>query len=715
MSRFKRRKPSGRARPIKLPIKLDGLATGEDAYVTVAAVDVGILNLTHFKTPDPKDYFNGQRKLPLEIRDLYGLLIDGMEGVAGAIRSGGDGSGALEGNLPTQEPFALFSGVVKVGPDGVANVEFDIPGFNGSARLMAIAWTHKRVGSAEATVIIRDPVVVTATLPRFLSLGDRTTLHVDIDNVAGEAGDYRLDLDIHGPVAADADALSRSVKLAPHKRASLDLPFRAVGVGTAALDITTSGPNFTGSQHFALGVEAGSPNVISRDVQPLAPNEKHDVEDKLVAPFIAGTGSISVSVSPFGALDAPALLQSLSRYPYGCSEQTVSRAMPLLYVNGLASVEHLALDPDLDKRIRAAIDIEMSRQNSAGAFGLWAVDNGDDDDLWLDAFVTDFLTRARERSFEVPQQGLSSALDHLRNVALNANDSANVPPASSAYALYVLARNGRPIIGDVRYLADAKLDTFKTPMAKAQIAAALALLGDRARAGKVFLAALDALDKEKDDGFSRPDYGSTLRDAAAVLALLAEANLSSGELAGDPIGRAGDVLDVARNLRTSLSTQENNWLILAAEALSAHKSLARLSVDGEVVDGAYYRQWKTNALGRTLATIANVGETPARLTTSVSGALAEAAPAANKGYEIERSVFKLDGTKADLAHLTQNERVVVALKITETEARYARLLVVDRLPAGLEIDNPTLFDSGNVELLSWLKRDLDPGSYRIPR
>ena len=91
---------------LALPIKIGGLAAGEEAEVTVAAVDVGILNLTQFKTPDPATYFNGQRKLPIEIRDLYGLLINGMEGVAGAIRSGGDNGANLEGNLPTEAPLA---------------------------------------------------------------------------------------------------------------------------------------------------------------------------------------------------------------------------------------------------------------------------------------------------------------------------------------------------------------------------------------------------------------------------------------------------------------------------------------------------------------------------------------------------------------------------------------------------------------------------------
>ena len=84
---------------------------------------------------------------------------------------------------------------------------------------------------------------------------------------------------------------------------------------------------------------------------------------------------------------------------------------------------------------------------------------------------------------------------------------------------------GAPVIGDLRYLTDAKLDAFTTPLGKAQLAAALAMLGDQARAASAFGAALKALDAERDENVSRPDYGSRLRDAAAVLALVAEANL----------------------------------------------------------------------------------------------------------------------------------------------------------------------------------------------
>ena len=438
---------------------------------------------------------------------------------------------------------------------------------------------------------------------------------------------------------------------------------------------------------------------------PFAAGATQTISGDLLADFIPGTGSIAVSASPFGALDAPALLQALDRYPYGCSEQTVSRALPLLYANRLASLENLDIDPDLDGRVKQAIEREMSRQSASGAFGMWSADTGDDDP-WLDAFVTDFLTRARERNFVVPELAFDQALDLLRNTVVNAPEPNKDNAAAIAYALYVLARNGRPVIGDLRYLTDAKLDAFASPLAKAQLAAALAMLGDQARAGRVFGAALTALEAERDQGISRPDYGSLLRDAAGVLALIAEANLAGGEMPPDAMARAGAVLEAARQERSYTSTQEMNWMVLAAEALADHASLAHFTVDGQPVKGALNRRWSGPALiGKTIA-IANDGQSAVQLVTNVSGAPIAPDPAASHGYAIERTFFKLDGTKiADLKSLSQNERVVVVLKVTESEARYARLLIVDRLPAGLEIDNPALVDGGSVEAFSWLSSD----------
>src|SRR5262249_51159753 len=153
---------------LHIPIKVGGLNPGEAARIVVAAVDVGILNLTGYKPPAPDDYYLGQRRLTTDIRDLYGQLIDGMQGARGQIKTGGDAGAELQGSPPTQKPLALYSGIVTVKSDGTAEVVFDIPDFAGTARVMAVAWSKDKVGRAAGDVTIRDPVGLTATLPRFL-------------------------------------------------------------------------------------------------------------------------------------------------------------------------------------------------------------------------------------------------------------------------------------------------------------------------------------------------------------------------------------------------------------------------------------------------------------------------------------------------------------------------------------------------------------------
>jgi uncharacterized protein YfaS (alpha-2-macroglobulin family) len=158
-------------------------------------------------------------------------------------------------------------------------------------------------------------------------------------------------------------------------------------------------------------------------------------------------------------------------------------------------------------------------------------------------------------------------------------------------------------------------------------------------------------------------------------------------------------------------------MVLAAEALADHDALSKFTVDGTPIKGPLNRRYAAYALGKKLVTVGNVGQAASVLTTTVSGAPLAPEPAAAHGYKIEREVYTLAGEKTDLKSVTQNQRFVVVLKLTEPEALYARLLIVDRLPAGLEIDNPALFDSGNIDAFSWLKQDVTPSheEYRDDR
>ncbi|HEY8567185.1 MAG TPA: alpha-2-macroglobulin [Beijerinckiaceae bacterium] len=695
---------------LTLPIRLAGLNSGEEARITVAAVDVGILNLTRYQSPNPAEFFYGQKQLSTEVRDLYGYLVDGMQGVRGAIRAGGDAAPkGLDGMPPTQEPLARYSGVVTVRPDGTASVDFEIPAFNGSARVIAVAWTKDRVGSATSDVIIRDPVVLAGTLPRFLSVGDQSRFFMQIDNVEGRAGDYTVDLDVRGPVLVAADALRRTIRLEAGSKGQVAIPVTAAGTGAAMIDVKLSGPGIEATQSFAVRIQPGTSSLVRRIVRPLEAGASLTVSRDLLADILPGTGAVSVAVSPLAALDVPGILQALDRYPYGCTEQTVSRAMPLLYVNRLATAEALALDDKADERVRGAIERVLARQGGNGSFGLWGVGG---DDVWLDAYATDFLTRARERGFQVPQTAFNQALDRLRNYVANQTNVEGSGAADLAYATYVLARNGRSVMGDLRYLADTQLKNFGTPLARAQVAAALALLGDRGRSQAAFTSAVEQLRGLKEPGVARPDYGSRLRDGAGMLALVAEAGFARDTI--QPIAQA---ITEERNRTRYTSTQENVWMVLAAQALTRDAEAISLKVNGDAKKGAFYRTYRDASLGAGDVSIANDGAAAAQVVLNVTGHPIGPEPAASQGYSVERSYYKLDGTKVDPSTLKQNDRLVVVLKVTEPTARYARLLLVDRLPAGLEIDNPKLVEGASLAGLNWLKTEVEPATaeYRDDR
>jgi hypothetical protein len=683
---------------LKLPVKLTGLNPGEDAKVVVAAVDVGILNLTNYKPPAPDDYYLGQRRLTAEIRDIYGQLIDGMQGTRGQLKTGGDAGAELQGSPPTQKPLALYSGIVTVAADGTAEISFDIPEFAGTARVMAVAWTATKLGRASIDVTVRDPVVLTATLPRFLLNGDHGTMSFDLDNVEGAPGDYTVSVRTSGHVKVSGDGAT-TVKLAAKQRASMALALDAGGAGQANLDVDIEGPNgLTLARHYALDVKPATQVLTRRSIRTLAKGESLTLTADMFSDLVEGTGSVSISASLSTALDAATILKALDRYPHGCSEQITSRAMPLLYVNDLAAGAHLAMDTAVDQRIKDAIDRLLARQGSNGSFGLWSAGG---DDAWLDAYVTDFLTRAREKGFAVPDVLFRSALDRIRNSVVNAEEPEKDGGRNLAYGLYVLARNGTAPIGDLRYLADTKLNNLATPIAKAQLAAALALVGDKGRAERVYAAAADSLAPKPALEFGRVDYGSALRDAAALVSLAGEGNAPRATLT-----QAVLRVEAARGLTPYTSTQENAWLVLASRAL-ANETMV-LDVDGTPIKTALYRSYKAAEISGKPVRIANMGDAPIQAVVSVGGSPTTPEPAATNGFKIERNYFTLDGKPADVSKVKQNDRFAVVLKITEAKPEFGHIMVSDYLPAGFEIDNPHLVSSGDTGTLAWIEDGEEP-------
>ncbi|MFM8745935.1 MAG: alpha-2-macroglobulin family protein [Aestuariivirga sp.] len=687
---------------LTVPVKIGNLAPGEEAFITVAAVDVGILNLTRYDPPAPENFYFGQRRLSAELRDIYGQLIDGMQGERGKLRSGGDGGALFNAPPPAQKPLSLYSGIVKVGADGTASVDFDIPAFNGTIRVMAVAWSKDKLGHAAADVIARDPVVVAATLPRFLSVGDSASLRFDLVNAEGPSGDYTLGVSIYGPLTAAREDVIQTVKLGEAgARATVSVPVTATGRGTTSIVATLKGPgDLLLDQRLVLGVTPGNPVVTRRSTLALAAkNGSLTIGKDVFEGMVPGTGALALSVSPLPQIDAAGLVKDLDRYPYGCSEQTVSRALPLLYLSDIG-ISPDDIGADLRARLQEAVSRLANRQTGAGSFGMWSA-YGDDAGLWLTAYVTDFLLRAREQGYAVPEDTLVGALDFIRNMVGNAPDIEPGGGQDMAYALYVLARAGRAPAGDLKYLADTRLADFGTPLARAQIGAALSLLGDNDRAGAAFDGAIDALadNVEAPPGnVWRADFGSTLRDASAILALATAANA-----APPVIETAMSAIEVERSRSTYASTQDMAWMVLAAAAVKEKAKGIRLDVNGESHDGALNRVWRETAVTGDIK-VRNLGGETLKAVAAVLGSPLVPEPAASNGLTLTREYFTTDGQPADISTVAQNTRLVAVLTVAKAEGdpETGTFLLVDPLPAGFEIENPALVASGTPTSFPWL-------------
>ncbi|WP_415008579.1 alpha-2-macroglobulin family protein [Aestuariivirga sp.] len=691
---------------LDVPVKISNLPPGEEAYVTVAAVDVGILNLTRYKAPAPESYYYDQTRLTAEFRDLYGSLIDGMQGAAGAIRSGGDAGAAFTSPPPTQPPLALFSGLVKVKDDGTADVSFAIPGFNGTVRVMAVAWTASKVGHAQADVIVRDPIVVAGTLPRFMAAGDQSRLRLDIINTEAPAGDYSLGVTVDGPVTGDAAKLTQKVTIgAAGARVAAFVPITATAPGDSHITARLVGPDIVIEQDYTLHVVPANPLVTRRTTMDLAANGGSiTLSPDLISEMVPGTSAVSLSVSTIPELDAAGLIRDLDRYPYGCSEQTVSRALPLLYLSDLKAGKDFA-DDELKRRLADSVARLLNRQSANGSFGLWSAGDGDAN-LWLSSFVTDFLLRAREKGFDVPENNLTDAINYLRNSVGNAPDIEDGKGEDMAYALYVLARAGRAPVGDLKYLADTKLESFGTVMGRAHIGAALAILGDRQRAETAFSSAADELGENEDNPSTeyREDYGSNLRDASALLALGID-----GKASDKVIRVAAKAISTERTRSRYASTQEMSWMVLAARAIENDAKTIRLDVNGAPQQGALYKLFGEGDFTGNYR-VANTGPSALRAVVAVSGSPKVADPAASNGLKVTRAYFTPDGKPVDPASVAQNTRLVAVITVDSAGngSMDGRFLVSDRLPAGFEIENPSLVASGSTASLSWLETSGSP-------
>ncbi|WLE96157.1 MAG: alpha-2-macroglobulin [Candidatus Electrothrix communis] len=750
---------------LQVPVEIKEAAPGEAIHLTLAAVDDGVLQLTDFVSPDPLAWFFNKQQLGLEIRDLYGQLIAPPESKPLVLRTGAGENGLRGAPDSNIKVVSLFSGVVQAGENGTALVPLEIPDFNGRLRLMTVVWSRDKLGSASRDMQINDPVVVSPALPRYLAQGDESSIQLLLENIDGPAGDYSITWTAEGAVSMATGAETKtetgeranpvSITLAPGKRENLRFPVQADKIGAGSLHVQVKGPeDYSYSGDFPLNVRGKYLPILERRSSRLDPGESVILNKETLSGLFPETAKVALSISSSPNLDVPGLLGQLDRYPYGCLEQLTSRAMPLLSANILAERFAAPVDKELPGRVQEAIDRILQKQLGEGSFSLWS-DSGRTAP-WLSAYALDFLSRAQEKGYVVPEYFYKKGMQWLIDQVKNANNPQVQQLAPLAYAHWVLARTGQGRHEDARYLFDTWFQKIPSPLAQAQLAGALALLGDRSRAIKGLKAAMERANG--DPASSWRNYGSRLRNLAGIIHIIAE----SGIKEVDP-APAWQELTRLFAQEKYLSTQEQAWLIMASLTLEPSSPL-----DLDIAEQAPVRAKKEekeqpkkkkpslltrikaalsfgtskppeaeapaspqdeekeqpkpktpkstffalqrdgNSLLSNPVTITNKGDKAVWLVTTVQGSPVKAPEPMENGFTIFREWYNTAGEPMPVDAIQQGELMVVTLQGEVKTGSDFQALLVDLLPAGFEVERPiTEWDTA----FSWLKDQLTDNLY----
>ncbi|WAG78500.1 alpha-2-macroglobulin family protein [Metapseudomonas furukawaii] len=695
--------------PLKVQVQArnaDGSVPAQ-VRVLVAAVDVGILNITSYATPDPFANLFGRKAYGADQLDVYGQLIEAGQGRLATLAFGGDAALAGGGKRPQTSVtiVALQSAPVTLDEQGRGEVSLDIPDFNGELRLMAQAWTDERYGMAEARTLVAAPLVAELAAPRFLAGGDQTTLALDLTNLSGKPQRLDVNLESGGQLnlLQSGAGQAAAIQLADGQRTTLRIPVRAVGgFGQGNLKVTVNGLELPGenlpafSRDWTLGVRPAYPAQL-RQFRAVLKGDAWSLPAGTLDAFEPDGREALLQLSSRPPLNLGEQVRALKAYPYGCAEQTTSGLYPSLYADG-ATLQRLGIEGESEDKRRRAIEIGVERllgmQRYNGSFGLWSADG--EEEYWLTAYVTDFLLRARDQGFAVPPEALKKASERLlrylqERSLVEVGYSQNIDHsrfAVQAYAGYVLARSQQAPLGALRSLWERRADA-RSGLPLVQLAVAFKLMGDAPRADQALELGLRVQRQSRD---WLADYGSPLRDQALILALLEEHDLAKG-VREERLFGLSDLLAGER----WLSTQERNALFLAGRGLLGKPEpawSARL-VAGDQQRELSDRQPGLKLDGALLAEPLSVtasGGDPLYQQLTLSGYPRVAPRAGGDNLEIRREFLGANGQRVDLDNLDSGELVLVHLAISARE-RVPDALVVDLLPAGLELENQNLAQS----------------------
>ncbi|QRR02978.1 alpha-2-macroglobulin family protein [Dyadobacter sandarakinus] len=713
------------------------IKTRPNAQLTVAVVDEGILQIKRFNTPDIYGHFYQKRALEVTSHDLYAQLFPELK-ISGASSSGGDGYDLERRINPLSngrtELVAFWSGVLTADGSGNATFDVNVPQFSGDLRIMAVAYKDNAFGSATRNMKVADPIVISTGAPRFLSPGDELTLPVNISNTEKKTADATISLQMNGALAAGKLPVVQKMSIAPGKegRAVFDVrAAQAIGTGQLTVKVTAHGETFI--HQTDLNVRPASPLLKTSSSGSVAAGKQATIDFK--SSFILSTSRARLVLGRSPLVQGGKALATLLGYPYGCLEQTVSKAFPQLYfadlTKAMAAPVYQARSGASDfnpvTNVQQAIKKAESLQLFSGGMGMWP--GATSEDWWATAYALHFLEEARRAGFEVNGKTVSQAIDYLTRktgspaskeivVATTGHGLAygSEPSGGSQirktmarreaiYSLYVLAFTGHPNRAAMNYYKQNQ--QLLTLESRYMLAGAFQLSGDP----RSFASLLPKqYIPERQDSRWDESYSSPLRNMALVLNTLLESDADNLQ-----IPALARQLSKVIQSAAYINTQE------AAFAVLALGKVARKTA-GSTVTAAVHVNGKKLAdfSGRELRLTTGILNQKVQLQTAGSGTLywfaeTEGMSATgsyteeDQGLVIRREFLGRDGSP--VKQIRQNDLIVVRLTLSTLNGLPVdNVVITDLLPAGFEIENPRLTEPREMP---WIKNAAIPQYFDV--
>ncbi|MGB7062284.1 MAG: alpha-2-macroglobulin family protein, partial [Candidatus Zixiibacteriota bacterium] len=671
-------------------------------YLTVAAVDEGVLQITDFATPDPFGYFYRKRRLSVDTYDIYSLILPEIEKAERkSTPGGGRAVERVKHLMPVAlrrvKPVALWSGIVRTDQQGSATVHLKVPQFQGSLRVMAVAFDGSSYGSGSKNVTVSDPIVLTPTFPRFVASRDSFDIPVNVYNGTDRQGGITVGLSVDGAVTI----------LSPEEQ-TVDVPSKRERL----VKFSCQAADEMGALHFRLDA-SGLGSVTRHDVDiPLRPasplvtevgagriDDDGEESFQIEKNWIKGTTELQISLSPFALVSFGHSLRFLLTYPHGCIEQTTSRVFPLLYFSDIARVAEPSLfkDRSSDYFIQEGITKLRSMQMADGAFAYWPGTSRESE--WGSIYATHFLVEARKAGYQVPDRVTEKAARHLKKMLKAKPDSRTrtYQLERQAYAAYALALMGEPEKSSMNYIRQAELKNMST-WAQTLLAGAFALSGDVGTAMSMMTFEIGPSQSPRETG---GNFNSSTRENAIILDVLNEIDPEHPSI---PL--LVEAIADRLKRRTHYTTQGSAFGFMAlGKTLRAQK---RGNYEGTVwSDGTPLASFgvrdtvfqQKGGEGQKIR-IAIQGQGPCYYYWYFSGIRKGARiEEYDRGLKVNRSYMDRWGHPTDYNNITQGDVVVAKITMTATADNLDNVIITDMLPAGLEIENPRL---GARNVIKWI-------------